>query len=325
MKVGIVSNTDSFIPFSYALLSQAVSVHVFFSPPDNAIICQKVKAYILQSQLPFTEEKKIEKDLYQWLQNGNYEVCFVLGYKRLIRIDRLKNCPTAVFNIHFGLLPSFKGPVPVFWQLKMGMPHIGLSIHLLTQKFDDGPVVWLKEIPNQPHYNYQLVNDLFSQLCVEGVFYVLRFLINRFPVPFIDRSSVKPGYYKRPGLEQILIHWLQMSADEICNLIRACNPWNKGALTFFNQQEIKILDAEKITFTTSDNIHAIVPGTILQHRQELQVVCINGEVLNITMLNINGAFLPARYAGEMGFIPGKVFTSSVPELQPFTNTRKLQC
>lgn len=45
------------------------------------------------------------------------------------------------FNLHPSLLPQFRGPNPVFWQLRNGARTIGVSLHRMTNYFDDGDIL----------------------------------------------------------------------------------------------------------------------------------------------------------------------------------------
>ena len=301
MRIGIISNTDSFVPFVYTLAAQQLQVYIFFSPARDSFVQQKVEAFVTQFKLPFTEERNPDKDLYQWLHNGNYDVCFILGYAHLIKLDRLKGCTTPLFNIHFGPLPGFRGPVPVFWQLKNGMENVGLAIHKLSSKFDDGSLVWTKDIPNQSHYNYQTVNQVLSQACIEGVFFIVRLLLNRMPIPEAKPAIANASYQKRPTLADVSIHWEQQSAIEICNLVRACNPWNKGAITMFKGNEVKLIDAQWID---SPNPQA-TPGTIIANGQCLTIATTQGKAIAVNMLFLNDCYVPAYDAPQWGLTVGE--------------------
>ena len=303
MHIGIISNSDAFIPLAYTLATQRLQVYIFYSPSQDTYANQKVAGFIQQTKIPFTEENDTDSDLYKWLKNSNHDVCFILGYPRLIQLSKLKNCITKLYNIHFGPLPSFKGPAPVFWQLKKGGDKLGLAIHQLTAKLDDGPVVWLKETDNLSHYNYQSVNTLFSQLCVEGVIHILRIVTTGFAIPIIEINRIKHAYYKRPVLQDVLINWQQMSANEICNLIRACNPWNKGAVTFYNKQELKLMDAIIINDKIAKDTTA---GTIVEDENFLQIACVDGKIINVNTLYYNDCFIPAYQGVIWGFTKGKM-------------------
>jgi len=307
VRIAIISNTDTFIPFAYALASSGdplMQVHLFFSASPDEFVNQKVISFTKQLNISLTEEKNAS-DLYKWLPAGNFDVCFMLGYGALINLERLKSFHGKFYNIHFGVLPQFRGPVPVFWQLKLGIEKIGLAIHEVTEKFDAGPIIWIKEVENQPHYNYELVNQLLGQLTVEGVIYILRLLMNQMPVPVMNRNNIKPGYYKRPELKDIMIDWHQMSAFEICNLVRAGNPWNKGALTFLNGQELKVMDARVVVPLVKPIDKQLSPGVIAEDEEKLFVCCKDGNMISINMLFCNNCFIPAYQGKLWGFLKGQ--------------------
>lgn len=297
MKIGIISDSDCLIPLAYTLAAQKLQVYLYYSPSEDEFTNQKVRAFAKQAAVSLAEEKNKDHDLYQWLLKGAFNACFVIGYKYLIRLNRLGNCSTQLFNIHFGPLPSFRGPVPVFWQLKQGPEKIGLSIHRLTEKFDDGPVVWMKETENRSYYNCRLVNQLFSQMCIEGAFYVLTCLKGGIPLANIDRSRITPAYHRRPVLNDVLVNWQQMGAAEICNLVRAGNPWNKGAITSFNGQEVKLMDATIISARQSEPVTA---GSIVQDEHVLHIGCQDGNILNVNMLFYQECFVPTYQCRQLG-------------------------
>jgi methionyl-tRNA formyltransferase len=45
------------------------------------------------------------------------------------------------WNIHPSLLPAYRGPVPVFWQLRAGETRTGVTLHRMDEGFDTGPVL----------------------------------------------------------------------------------------------------------------------------------------------------------------------------------------
>jgi len=290
----------------YTLAAEKLQVYLYYSPSADEFTNQKVRAFAKQAAVPLAEEKNKDHDLYQWLLKGAFNACFVIGYKHLIRINRLRNCSTQLFNIHFGPLPSFRGPAPVFWQLKLGLEKIGLSIHRLTEKFDDGPVVWMKETENCSYYNCRLVNQLFSQMCIEGAFYVLSCLKGGIPLANIDRSRITPAYHRRPVLSDVLINWQQMGAIEICNLVRAGNPWNKGAITSFNGQEVKLMDA---TIFSARQSKPAAAGAIINDEHVLHIGCQDGNILNVNMLFYQECFVPSYLCRQFGLTKGKQLTS----------------
>jgi methionyl-tRNA formyltransferase len=298
MRIGIISNSDQFIPLAYTLANNSLQVCIFFTPGEDSYVHQKVSAFASASRLPLVNGKEVE-DVYTWISQFKPDVVFVYGFRHLLDVTKFSGIP--VFNIHPGALPSFRGPVPVFWQLKKGVSHLTLSIHVLSSRFDDGTVVWMQRIPDQPHYNYALVHHVFSQLVIEGVYFILHALAAKLPLPAItDPSGMPPAYHKRPVSEDVLINWEQMPATVICNLVRACNPWNKGASTILDGQEVKLMDAMQTGMETT-----LSPGTVSREGTHLLIATADQQLLHINMLQLHDTFVPAYQAAYYGIEPGK--------------------
>jgi methionyl-tRNA formyltransferase len=298
MRIGIISNSDQFIPLAHTLANQGLQVCVFYAASEDAYVNQKVDAFISATKLSFKKEQHIATDVYQWLGESRPEVVFVYGYKQLLQVIPFSQAGIPAFNIHHGPLPTFRGPSPVFWQLKKGLANPGLSIHQLSARFDDGPVVWAKTIPDQPHYNYGLVNQLFSHIVIEGVMSVLNTLVRKEDFsPVREPTGMPPAYHKRPVLEDVVINWEQMEAATICNLVRACNPWNKGALTFLDGQELKLMDAVMTGQPT-----ALSPGSISSNGM---IATKDKQLINVNMLFLNDTFVPVYHAALYGIAHGK--------------------
>jgi methionyl-tRNA formyltransferase len=49
--------------------------------------------------------------------------------------------PAGCFNLHPSLLPAYRGPAPLFWQLKDGLAQTGVSLHRVEARIDAGPLL----------------------------------------------------------------------------------------------------------------------------------------------------------------------------------------
>ncbi len=301
MRIGIISNSESLIPLAYTLATQKLQVYIFLAVSKDPFAIQKAKGFAEQFNIPLCEERNVETDLYQWINRTKFDTCFVTGYSRLIRLNKINSPSPEIFNIHFGPLPAFKGPVPVFWQLKYGVEKIGLAIHRLTEKFDDGPVVWTKEYPNQDFFNYEVVNQYLSNMSVEGALFILNLLAHKMPLLQLSTpSAIQGDYHKRPGAGDVTINWDKMAAIEICNLIKACNPWNKGAISFFKGEEMKFLDA--VVMAKEQQAPA---GVIIDDNDGLKIGTCDGGAIKVNMLFYNNSFIPAYHCKYWGIVKGQ--------------------
>ncbi|MES2265636.1 MAG: formyltransferase family protein [Bacteroidota bacterium] len=247
-----------------------------------------------------------KKELYNWQQMHEPDIIFVTGYAHKIAIEDLSNVPKGIFNIHFGKLPQYRGPSPVFWQLKNGEEQIGLAIHQLTGKFDSGPVAWQQNIKNEEYYTYNYINQVFGQLQVQGVSQILNNLNSRQTLHYNIQAEIQARYYNKPQLADVMVNWDTMGTKEIIDLIKACTSWNNGASTLINGHEIKILDAEPASSEANNK-----PGTITIANNKFNVACINNQGLSINFFYINNTCIPARHAGFYGLKTGQKFISKI--------------
>ena len=245
-------------------------------------------------------------ELYTWFEKSLPDYTFIYGYRSSINIKKFSPLQLKVFNIHPGKLPEFRGPQPVFWQLKNGVEKLGLSIHLLTEQVDSGPIVWSREIPNETHLSHGLADFLFSNLLIEGINYIISShspeVLIKAAIPQDDSLA---HFYKRPVLKDVLINWNRMTAAEIINLVKACNPWNIGPISIFQNIEVKIVDAEP----GLSCVDARLAGTIIDTRSGIRVKSCDDKSVVINHLQINGIFVPWRYAEKFGFADGQQFIS----------------
>lgn len=303
MKIGIISSAEYGIPLLQLLKSNGITASVF---TDAAFIEQSaaIRHFCQMAGIPETSGR--QSDLYDWLRAEKPDMVFMMGYAHLVDPGKLSHTLSQHFyNIHFGALPHFRGPQPVFWQLKLGESFLTTTIHRINHKFDDGGIVWQKKIARAPHHSYGVVHTLLGQISLEGVVFLISCFMNKKEIMEMEQDQAKGKYYKRPRLKDIQINWGIMAAEEIVNLVQACNPWNKGASTFFQGNEIKIIDAE-VQSGSYEGI-GISPGRIMNAGKTLDVLCSDGKLLSLHMLNVNGIFYPARHSPFIGLIVGHQF------------------
>jgi methionyl-tRNA formyltransferase len=259
-----------------------------------------------------THQESSGQSIYDWVANQQPDIVFVIGFNRLIKMSRFATRVPHLFNVHFGHLPEFRGPNPVFWQLKKGVPALAISIHCINEHFDAGEIVWKKEYANQPFFSYGYVHQLMSHYLVEGVNSLLQRKKQGLPIDAMEQDERKAAYFGQPQAQDVCIRWNTMGAAEICDLVKACNPWNGGAITTYSGFEVRISDAEYITdgITEAGKQNSAAAGTIVDTTHGMLVSCINNQILRIHSLMVNGTLVPARFAANYGFMKGHSFQSS---------------
>jgi methionyl-tRNA formyltransferase len=84
-------------------------------------------------------------------------------FNQLLDVTVLERLPLGAVNAHPSLLPSLRGPAPLFWTFRDALPTGGLTVHVVTPGEDDGDIVFQEPIeiplgtPGEQH-----VHDLAS-------------------------------------------------------------------------------------------------------------------------------------------------------------------
>ena len=146
-------------------------------------------------------------------------------------------------NIHPSLLPLYRGPDPLFWQLRNGEPQTGVSLHLVTSKFDAGPIVKQKLC---------ILNTGAERLEIEALLAkkgasLFAALLTADEDPnniCVQQDHTKSSYHHYPSVENFVIS-SDWSAEHAFNFIHGtCSP--SGYYTIKTDNEILNI------FTASD-------------------------------------------------------------------------
>ena len=68
---------------------------------------------------------------------------------QIFRRKLLDVAPKGCLNVHTALLPKYRGLMPTFWALKNGEKETGVSVFLVDEGIDSGPIVVQKRVPIQ--------------------------------------------------------------------------------------------------------------------------------------------------------------------------------
>lgn len=89
------------------------------------------------------DKRQTVESLAQYLPDFILCACFPRILPKAIR-----SIPTvACVNLHPSMLPAYRGPTPIFWQLRYGERNTGVSLHLVTRVLDGGDVLLQRRSP----------------------------------------------------------------------------------------------------------------------------------------------------------------------------------
>lgn len=280
MKVVLASSSDVAQPVLEALLRSQHELVAGISMPDKPVgrgrqiqpnsfsmLCERSGVQV------FKPENRVE--LNDLLRKIEPDLVITIAYGRLIKATELSIPEHGWLNVHFSLLPRWRGAAPVQRAILHGDQETGISIFRLEEGMDTGPVFATHKISLKGNETYGSLLSQLSLLAAPVLLTVLEHIEQGIsPIPQNeDGATLAPKLSK----EEARISW-QKSATEIERQVRAMNPW-PIAWTTVNDKRLSIL--QSCLHNLSGN-----PGEILS-LQPFIIGC-GEEAIEVSMLKPEG-------------------------------------
>jgi methionyl-tRNA formyltransferase len=171
------------------------------------------------------------------------ECCPVVAYGALLP-QRVLDIPRQGWvNLHFSLLPAWRGAAPVQHAILAGDQVTGATTFRIVLELDAGPIF---ATVTEPIRSDDTAGDLLHRLSLSGARLLVDTLdgiedgtLTATPQP---RSDSQVSYASKINVEDAQIDWTQ-PAEVVERLIRACAP-APGAWTTFRDERFKINSAQ---------------------------------------------------------------------------------
>jgi phosphoribosylglycinamide formyltransferase 1 len=109
-----------------------------------------------------------------WLERRGVELVVCAGYMHLLTAAFLDRFPGRIVNVHPSLLPEFPGVRAIDDALAAGVETTGVTVHLVDDGLDTGPVIAQQPVPVEPRetlaerihaVEHELLPRIVSELC----------------------------------------------------------------------------------------------------------------------------------------------------------------
>jgi len=195
--------------------------------------------------MPVVAPEKIrDPELLETLKGWNPEIIVVVAYGRILPKTILDLAPYGCLNVHYSLLPKYRGAAPAAWTIIKGESTAGVTTMKLVEKMDAGPI-YLQEATEVA--SDETTGSLQAKLTPIGARLLLETL-RRLKLGSLmpqeqeeSRVTFAPLLKKEDGL----IDWTQ-PAMMIERRVRGFNPW-PGAYSHIGGKLLKIHRAKLVT------------------------------------------------------------------------------
>lgn len=242
---------------SLRLLSQSFNIEAVVTKPRPAhhrgevpvlTVCDELKLSVIEVEDKNSLTTKIAQASFE------SKVAVLIDFGIIVAQEVIDAFPLGIVNSHFSLLPEWRGADPITFAILSGQNETGVSLMLLVQKMDEGPIL------AQCVYNIE-VNETTPSLTDELIllsYSMLHEILPEYlsgnvePVPQEIAASLLPdppsvSYSRKLQKEDGNLNW-EKPAVELEREIRAYSGWPKSRTTLAGMQVV-VTQAHVETFS----------------------------------------------------------------------------
>ena len=293
LRVVFMGTPEFAVPVLDALASsEEVAVCGVFTPPDRPggrgrrPVSPPVKLHALELGLEVHQPPTLRSDQAQaLLSNLTPGVIVVAAYGRFLPTPVLSLPPLGCLNLHPSLLPKHRGPSPVVTAILEGDTSTGVSLMLLDEGMDTGPV-----IARRTHQmsGAETAEALTGELFRSGSELLLESLgpWARGELTAIAQNDEQATTTRKVEREDGQADWT-LSAQDLERRGRAYTPW-PGLYSRWDGKLLKFLDVAAIPIGDQD-VNRLPVGSVFQLAAPDPLGVVTGDgVLTLKTLQLEG-------------------------------------
>jgi len=272
MRIIFMGTPEAAVPSLERLLQDGHEIVVVWTQPDKPagrhekMHSSPVKDFAIARDLKVQQPQKIKtdeaKDLFA---SYDADVAVVVAYGRILPREFLRAPRRGCINVHFSLLPLYRGAAPANWAIVNGEKKTGVTTMFIAEELDSGPILLQRETLIG---ETETTPELMQRLAIVGADLLSETLAQ------LDAITPRPQHNRDATFAPLLqktdgaIDWSNPAATlERC--IRGFQPW-PNAYTHHNSQRLIIWRASVAETAPS----GALPGEIvIAHGDDLVVKC----------------------------------------------------
>jgi methionyl-tRNA formyltransferase len=202
-----------------------------------------VKTLAQEWGLPVYQPERLRGAFVQVIRELAPEMVVVAAFGQMIPSEILRLPRWGCLNIHPSLLPKYRGAAPITRAIMAGETKTGVTIMILNEEMDGGPLLLQEETPLSPT---ETGGELSRRLAVLGGQLLVRAIegLLRKDLTFQEQDPAFATLAPKVVKEEGRIDW-NAGSQKIVNHIRALAP-RPGAYTSCRGRQLKILRAEAV-------------------------------------------------------------------------------
>jgi methionyl-tRNA formyltransferase len=287
MRLVFMGTPESAVPTLRRCLDDGHEVVAVWTQPDrpagrgNRLHEPPVKQFARERGLTIHQPVKIKTEEARALfTSHDADAAVVVAYGRILPASFLRAPRRGCLNVHFSLLPKYRGAAPVNWAIVRGERETGVTTMMIDEGLDTGAILLQRSTPIG---GGETAPELLARLAEAGAELLgetLARLDEIEPRPQREDEATHAPILKR---EDGLIDW-NMNAAEIARRVRGFQPF-PGSYTMFRGQRLIVWRAQPLRDAVSSGSRGEI---ITTHGDELIVACGFGDALRLLEVQAEG-------------------------------------
>lgn len=287
MRIVFMGTPESAVPSLRRLIDDGHELVAVWTQPDRPAGRGKklhqspVKQLALEKDLSIHQPAKIKTtEAKELFASHRADVAVVVAYGKILPAEFLNAPQHGCVNVHFSLLPKYRGAAPVNWAIVNGETETGVTTMQIVEELDAGAILLQQATNIEPDETTPKLMSRLAGMGADLIGETLRTLNDIHPRPQFDAEASFAPMLKR---EDGLIDW-SMDAFGIERRVRGFQPW-PNAYTILRSQRLIIWEAktewiEQLQFP---------PGLIIEATGDrLTIACGEGTAVRVFELQIEG-------------------------------------
>ena len=287
MRVVFLGTPQAAVPSLEAILAAGHDVPLVVTRADKPVgrsgtpEAPPVKVRAAAAAIPVLQPTKVRDAAFlSAIEEARPDALAVVAYGRLLTRPVLDVAPHGAINVHFSLLPSYRGAAPVARALVGGETETGVTTFRLDEGLDTGDVLLARRAAIEPREH---APSLLSRLSKLGASLLVETLAG------LDAGSIVPHPQNHalatlaPLITRADGTWDPVwTARQVEGRVRGLDPW-PGVWAARNGKRIRIVEARAIEGTTAEPA-----GTVVEAGDALALSCASGTLLGLDSLQPEG-------------------------------------
>jgi methionyl-tRNA formyltransferase len=287
MRLIFMGTPEAAVPALRRCLEDGHEVVAVWTQPDrpsgrgNKLKAPPVKEYARLCGLTVHQPAKIRTDeAFSLFSSYKADAAIVVAYGRILPAAFLRAPRRGCINVHFSLLPKYRGAAPVNWAIVRGETETGVTTMQMDEGLDTGPILLQQKTVIGPQ---ETAPELMLRLSLSGAELLGETLCRLDEIEPRAQSESDATFAPVLKREDGLIDWAQ-SAFEIERRVRGFQPWPNAFTTY----QAGRLGIRRALAQPADSVSG-EPGTIVEaHGDDLSVACGDATLLRLQEVQPEG-------------------------------------